>query len=235
MSFKNCTMRTKMSTLTLGIPRSKLIVQVIHELKIEDRNLSLILSTTLSKKSSLNWCLHGKLRWRFYLKTNLQKSASTIDNSTSLLNQQLKILFKLFLVRIIFVISNIIAKKCKNIAKGWPNLFVLTSIYFMLISFLFNLLLPKLMMIVFQMFLNRGNAICEMIIYHTPFLPSNWSNWVTKKQISIVPLPLGLNLNLPKWGKGRRVNRHIKCPISGILFVLLSKNLDSLPTISMRL
>jgi hypothetical protein len=29
-------------------------------------------------------------------------------------------------VRTIFVISNIIAKKCKNIAKGWPNLFFLS-------------------------------------------------------------------------------------------------------------
>ncbi len=176
------------------------------------------------------------MKWKFYLKTNLQKhNASTIDNNISLLNQQYKIFFKKYLLRIIFVISNTIAEKCKNIAKGWPNLFFKASIYFMLVFFSFILLLPKLMMIVFQMFLNRGNAICKMVIYRTLFLPYNWSNWVTKKHISIVPLPLGLNLNLPKWGRGRRANRHIDCPINGILFVFLSKNLDSLPTVSMKL
>jgi hypothetical protein len=62
------------------------------------------------------------------------------------------------------------------------------------------------MMIVFQMLLNRRNATCKMVIYHNPFWPNNWNNWVTKEHISIVPFPLGLNLNLPKWGIGRKAN-----------------------------
>jgi hypothetical protein len=55
LSFKKCTIRTKVSTPVLDIQRSKLIVQVIHESKVGDINLDLLFFAiaTLDKRSSL--------------------------------------------------------------------------------------------------------------------------------------------------------------------------------------
>jgi hypothetical protein len=42
LSFKKCTMKTKVSTPIIDIQRSKFIVQVVHELKVGNTNLALL-------------------------------------------------------------------------------------------------------------------------------------------------------------------------------------------------
>jgi hypothetical protein len=84
LSFKKCMIITKVSTLTFDIQRSNDIVQEWHDLKVDNINLPLMCSTTLSKISFTKAHLNGKTRQGFYLITNLLSiRASTNDKSTN--------------------------------------------------------------------------------------------------------------------------------------------------------
>jgi len=125
LSFKKYTIRTKVSTPTLDIQRSKLVVQVIHKSKVGDINLALFFfaMATFSKRSSLYWHLDGKRGKDLVPKLIYQKMVLPNQHHNPLSNQQYNILFKLFLVKIIFVVNNTTTKDCKNIGRGWAKPF----------------------------------------------------------------------------------------------------------------
>jgi hypothetical protein len=84
LSFKKCTIRTKISTPPFTIQRSKFMVQMLHEASQIDTKLSLVCFATLGSRPFLETHFDGKLRWRFCFKTNfLKNGASRNDNGIS--------------------------------------------------------------------------------------------------------------------------------------------------------
>ncbi len=84
LSSKNCTIRTKVWTIPFNIERSKLMVQVLHEVSEIDTKLSLVFFATLGNRPFVETRFDGNLKWRFSFKTNFQNNgASTNDNNTS--------------------------------------------------------------------------------------------------------------------------------------------------------
>lgn len=56
LSFKKCIIKTNVSMLPLNIKRLIDTMQALHESKVEDTNLSLVILTIFSKKLGLNFC-----------------------------------------------------------------------------------------------------------------------------------------------------------------------------------
>jgi hypothetical protein len=69
------------SILTLDIHRSKDMVQELQDSRGEEMYISLVFSPILGKISLTKVQLNKKLRWKFYLMTNLY-GALTKDNGT---------------------------------------------------------------------------------------------------------------------------------------------------------
>jgi hypothetical protein len=103
-------------------PGLRHIIQVIHELKVEDTNPSLIFSTILSKRSSLSWCLNRKLKWKLYLKT---KQCLHNWQQHKLVKSTIQDLFQKKIGKDHFCYKQHNYWKMQKYCKGWPNLFFL--------------------------------------------------------------------------------------------------------------
>lgn len=69
---------TKVSTPPFDIQRSKGIVQILHDIRDGDTNLSLGIQQSLAKYQCLNFCLNGKFSQgfclrRFFLKIDVSQ------------------------------------------------------------------------------------------------------------------------------------------------------------------
>ncbi len=89
--------KANVSTPPLDIQRSKDIVHVLHDWKVEETNPSFVCLVIIGKKSFKIFCLDKKVNWGFYLRINLLKKGTSANyKGTSSFALNNKIFFKLF-------------------------------------------------------------------------------------------------------------------------------------------
>jgi hypothetical protein len=86
-------------------------MQEWHDLKVDNINLSLVYFATLGKISFTKTHLDGKITEGMCLIINLLKNRASTKDKGFLGYEQGQVFFKLFLVRVIFVIKNSTSKK----------------------------------------------------------------------------------------------------------------------------